>query len=211
MDKISQTSDMQMTLSYWQRVSNSFNMIDKLDATCEQYGMAMNAKKTKTMIVEKTPEKQCEVNLKGQRLTQVKQYIYLGTTIEHTGQCKTEVVQRINQVKIAFWKKATILKSNISMKTRIRILMCYVFSVLSYGCETWTYSKAIDHKINAFEMWCYRRMLRISWTSHTTNIDVLQKIGVKETTMLKFEAAKHTEKQKVVLCGPHNEEHIRTL
>ena len=70
------------------------------------------------------------------------------------------------------------------MKTRIRILMCYVFSVLSYGCETWTYSKAIDHKINAFEMWCYRRMLRISWTSHTTNIDVLQKIGVKETTML---------------------------
>ena len=160
------------------------HMIDKLDATCEQYGMAMNAKKTKTMIVEKTPEKQCEVNVKGQRLTQVKQYKYLGTTIEHTGQCKTEVAQRINQAKIAFWKKATILKSNISMKTRIRILMCYVFSVLSYGCETWTYSKAIDHKINAFEMWCYRRMLRISWTSHTTNIDVLQKIGVKETTML---------------------------
>ena len=96
----------------------------------------------------------------------------------------TEVAQRINQAKIAFWKKATILKSNISMKTRIRILMCYVFSVLSYGCETWTYSKAIDHKINAFEMWCYRRMLRISWTSHTTNIDVLQKIGVKETTMI---------------------------
>ena len=54
MDKISQTSDMQMTQSYWQRVSNSFNiMIDKLDATCEQYGMAMNAKKTKTLIVEK--------------------------------------------------------------------------------------------------------------------------------------------------------------
>ena len=56
-------------------------MIDKLDATCEQYGMAMNAKKTKTMIVEKTPEKQCEVNVKGKRLTQVKQYKYLGTTI----------------------------------------------------------------------------------------------------------------------------------
>ena len=70
------------------------------------------------------------------------------------------------------------------MNTRIRILMCYVFSVPSYGCETWTFSKAIDHKINAFEMWCYRRMLTISWTSHTTNIDVLQKIGVKETTML---------------------------
>ena len=141
--------------------------------------LAMNAKKTKTMIVEKTPEKQCEVNVKGQRLTQVKQYKYLGTTVENTGQCKTEVANRINQAKIAFWKKPTILRSNI------RILMCYVFSVASYGCETWTYSKAIDHKINAFEMWCYRRMLIISWTSHTTNIDVglLQKIGVKETSM----------------------------
>ena len=106
-------------------------MIDKLDATCEQYGMAMNAKKTKTMIVEKTPEKQCEVNVKGQRLTQVKQYKYLGTTIEHAGQCKTEVAQISIQAKIAFWKKATILKSNINMKTRIIILMCYVFSVLS--------------------------------------------------------------------------------
>ena len=81
---------------------------------------------------------------------------------------------------IAFWKKATILKSYISMKTRGRMLMYYTFSVVSYGCETWTCSKAIDHKINAFEMWCYRRMLRIS----NTNIDVIQKIGVKETTML---------------------------
>ena len=134
--------------------------------------MAMNAKKNKTMIVEKTPEKQCEVKVKGQQLTQIKQYKYLGTTVEKTGQCKTKVAIRINQSKIAFWKKATILRSNFSMKTRIRILMCYVFSVVSYGCETWTYSKAIVHKINAFEMWCYRRMLIISWTSHTTNIDV---------------------------------------
>ena len=82
MVKIPQTSDMQMTQSYWQGVSNSFNMFDKLDATCQQYGMAMNAKKTKTMIEEKTPEKQCEV--KGQRLTQVTQYKYLGTTVENT-------------------------------------------------------------------------------------------------------------------------------
>ena len=97
-------------------------MIDKLDATCEQYGMAMNAKKTKTMIVEKTPEKQCEVNVKGQRLTQVKQYKYLGTTVENTGQCKTEVANRINQAKIAFWKKPTILRSNTSISDVLCVL-----------------------------------------------------------------------------------------
>ena len=178
------------------------HMIDKLDETCEQYGMAMNAKKTKTMIVEKTPEKLCEVNVKGQRLTQVKQYKYLGTTVENTGQCKTEVANRLNQ---AFWKKATILTSNINIKTRIRILMCYVFSVVSYGCETWTYSKAIYYKSNAFEMWCYRIMLRISWTSHTTNVDVLQKIGVKETTMLN-----NLKNRKLCYAG-HMMRHYGTL
>ena len=128
--------------------------------------MAMNATE-KTMIVEKTPMKQCDVNVKGQQLTQVRQYKYLGTTVENTGQCKTEVANKICQEKIAFWKKATILRSNISMKTRIRILMCCVFSVVSYGYETSIYSQAIDHKINAFEMWCYRRMLRIRWTYNT--------------------------------------------
>ena len=87
------------------------HMIDKLDATCEQYGMAMNAKKTKTTIEKNTPEKQWEVNIKGQRLTQVNEYKYLGTTVENTGQCKTEVANIINQAKIPFWKKATILRS----------------------------------------------------------------------------------------------------
>ena len=88
--------------------------------------MQMNEKKTKTMIVEKRPEKQYEVGPKCKRTagTQVKQYKYLGTTEENTGQCKTEVAHRINQAKIAFWKKATILRNNISMKTRIRILLC---------------------------------------------------------------------------------------
>ncbi len=89
------------------------HVIDKIGATCRKYSMAMNAKKTKTMIVEKTPEKQCELYVKGQRLTQVKQYKYMGATVEHTGQCKTEVANRINQAKIAFWKKATLLRSNI--------------------------------------------------------------------------------------------------
>ena len=86
------------------------------------------------------------------------------------------------------------------MKTRIRILMCYVFSVVSYGRETWTYSKAIDYKSNAFEMRCYRRMLRIGRASHTTNI---------ENWCKRNNYVKQPEQQKVVLCGTRNEKHIR--
>ena len=97
MEKISQTWDNNYaddTIILAESEQQLQHMIDKLDATWEQYGMAMNAKKIKTMIVEKTPEKQCEVNVKGQRLTrqaiQVKQYKYLGTT----GRSKTEVANK---------------------------------------------------------------------------------------------------------------------
>ena len=55
--------------------------------------------------------------------------------------------------------------------------------MVSYGFETWTYSEAINHEIKALEMWCYRRMVRISGTFHTINIVELQKNGVKQTTM----------------------------
>ena len=82
---------------------------------------------------------------------------------------------------------------------------------MDHGCETWNYSKAIDHKVNSFKMRCYRRMLRISWTSHTRNIDVglggggglLQKMFVNETTMI--------NNLQVALCRPHNENHIGAL
>ena len=67
--------------------------------------------------------------------------IYLGTTVDHAGQSITQVTNRINQAKSAFWKKATITRSNIGMATRIRVMMCYVFFVVQYECETWTYSK----------------------------------------------------------------------
>ena len=134
------------------------HMIDKLDATCEQYGMAMNAKQTKTMIVEKTPEKQCGVNVKGQRLTQVKQYKYLGTTIEHTGLCKTEVAQRIHQAKIAFWKKLPFWKLTSAWKPESELWCVTCFRCYHMDMKLGTYSKAIGHKINAFERWCYRRI-----------------------------------------------------
>ena len=74
--------------------------------------------------------------------------------------------------------------------------MCYVFSVVSYGCETWTYSKAIYHKINDFEM-CVTEDCWQLVTSNTTHIDVLQKICVKETTMFK----KYLKNRKLSYAG----------
>ena len=91
------------------------------------------------------------------------------------------------------------------------ILFCAysdVLFVLRVNIWMWNldYSKAIDHKTNAFEMWRYRRMLRISWTSLTTNIDVLLTVGVKETTMIN-----NLKNRNMSCAGHNNEKHIRTL
>lgn len=65
----------------------------------------------------------------------------------------------------------------LPLPTKVRLLRCYVFSVLLYGVESWTLTEASMKKLQSFEMWCYRRILKISWTQHVTNIEVLRKMN----------------------------------
>ena len=71
------------------------------------------------------------------------------------------------------------------MDMKKRILKCYIFSILTYGCETWTVNKSNIKKITAFEQWCNRRMLKISWTQKLSNNEVLNKCGVKSHNWFK--------------------------
>jgi len=61
----------------------------------------------------------------------------------------------------------------VSLDTRIRLLKCYIWSTLLYECETWTLSKTLEKRIEAFEIWTFRRILKISWANHKTNDEVL--------------------------------------
>ena len=70
------------------------------------------------------------------------------------------------------------MRRNIKVGTKKKILNCYVFSVLNYGCECWTWNKSMSKKVNAFEMWCYRRMLKISWKDKISNKDVLDRMRI---------------------------------
>jgi len=79
----------------------------------------------------------------------------------------------------------------VNMTTRKRLLNCYVFSVLKYGCESWTVNKNLMKRINAFEQWCYRRMLKISWKDKVPNT-----VGEKEQQFFR-----KTVQQKLVLRG----------
>uniref|UniRef100_A0A8D8SUP8 Reverse transcriptase domain-containing protein n=1 Tax=Cacopsylla melanoneura TaxID=428564 RepID=A0A8D8SUP8_9HEMI len=75
---------------------------------------------------------------------------------------------------------SSVLKShNLTLDTKTRLLKCYVFSVLLYGVETWTLTEATTNKLKAFELWLYRRMLRISWTQKITNAEVLNRMNKK--------------------------------
>ena len=81
------------------------------------------------------------------------------------------------------------------MKTRMRALKTYVWSTLTYGCETWTLSKEAQDKLEAFEMWTIRRMLRIPWTAKKSNIEVLQQANTER------ELLKQVRKRQLKFMG----------
>ena len=106
-------------------------------------------------------------------------YIYLGSKIANNGRNETEIVRRIGMAKKTFTDTKKFLTNlSIGMQTRIRMLKCFVWSVLLYGCETWTLVERMKKRIAATEMWFLRRMLRIPWTARVTNERVLEMAGV---------------------------------
>ena len=92
----------------------------------------------------------------------------------------------------------------------MKILNCYVFSVLNYGCENWTWNRAMHMKVNAFEMWCYRRILKIRYTERVTNREILNRMQtqlhfLKNMIRRKMEYAGH------VLRGSSGLSHLQIL
>lgn len=95
-----------------------------------------------------------------------------------------EIRCRIEKARAAFIKMNTLFKShNLNMEIKLRLLRCYVFSILLYGAETWTLKKETIKKLEAFELWLYRRILRISWKDKITNVEVLRRMNKEQELM----------------------------
>merc|ERR1712112_148603 len=93
---------------------------------------------------------------------------------------EAELNCRIGTAKTKFSMMSTILTSKqLSIALKVRVLGCYVFSVFSYGSEAWTLTKTMEEKINAFEMWCLRRMGGVSWKDRKTNEEALKQLKPK--------------------------------
>lgn len=145
--------------------------------------MKINTQNTKVLVCSRNNNITTKIHLQNnQEIKQVEEFAYLGSIISKDGRSAKEIVKRICQAKIAFNKKRGLFTSkSISVRTRINLLMTYVWSIMLYGNETWTIAKTERRRIEAFEMWCFRRMLKISWTDMVSNEEVLERMPVRRT------------------------------
>ena len=118
--------------------------------------------------------------LNGEELEEVKSFVYLGSLINTEVSCISEVNRRLCMARSTIENMTTIWKSQtISKSLKLRIARATAFAVATYGCESWAYSKKVTKKIEAFEMWTYRRLLRVSWRQHKTNAWILEQLRTK--------------------------------
>ena len=113
-----------------------------------------------------------------------------GSKITADGDCSHEIKRRLLLGRKAMTNLDSILKSrDITLRTKIRLVKAMVFPVVMYGCESWTVKKAERRKIDAFELWCWRRLLRVPWTTRRSNRSILKEISPRcslEGMMLKL-------------------------
>ena len=126
----------------------------------------------------------------------VSDFIFLGSKIIADGDCSHEIKTRLLLGRKVMTNLDSIFKSrDITLPTKVRLVKAMVFPVVMYGCECWTMKKAEHQRIDAFELWCWRRLLRVPWTSRRSNQSILKEIspGISlEGLMLKLKLQSNT-------------------
>lgn len=149
-------------------------------------GLNINTKKTKFMIITRNLNafEDSQLTFNAMRIDRVNKFKYLGVWLSEDWTSDIEVKSRIEQARQAFLGLRRVFScSDFDLGLRLRFLKCYVWSVLLYGMEGWTLKVNNINKLEAFEMWLYRRMLKIPWTARITNVEVLSNIN-KERELL---------------------------
>jgi len=152
-------------------------LLDEVDRISTEFQLEISTKKTKVMAATKENET-LNITCHGTVLEQVDKFKYLGSIIDKSATCSTEIRARLGAARSALRSLTTIWKDRtLSKQIKIKLLKTLVWPVALYGCESWTLKASDIDKLKAFEMTCYRRMLRISWKDHRTNESLLEEIG----------------------------------
>ena len=140
----------------------------------EKGGLKLNIQKTKIMASGPITSWQRD----GDTMETVRYFMSLGSKITADGDCSHEIKRHL-----LLWRKAmaillSILKSrDITLPTKVHLVKAMVFPLFTYGCESWTLKKAEGRRIDAFELWCWRRLLRVPWTARRFNKSILKEVS----------------------------------
>ena len=146
----------------------------KVKEESEKVGLKLNIKKTKTMA--SGPITSWEID--GETVERVSDFIFSSSKITADGDCSHEIKRCLLLGRKFMTNLDSMLKSRfITLPIKVHLVKAMVFPVVMYGCERWTVKKAEHWKIDAFELWCWKRLLRIPWTARSSNQSILKELS----------------------------------
>ena len=150
------------------------SLLMKVKEESENVGLKLNIQKMK--ILASGPITSWEID--GETVETVKDFIFSGSKIIADGDCSHETKRRLLLGRKVMTNLDSIFKSrDITLPTTVHLVKAMVFQVVMYGCESWTIKKAECGRIDAFELWCWRRLLRVPWTARRSNQSILKEIS----------------------------------
>ena len=150
------------------------SLLMKVKEESEKAGLKLNIQKMK--IMASGPITSWEVD--GETVETVSDFIFLGSKITADGACSHQIKRLLLLGRKVMTNLDSILKSrDITLPTKVSLVKLMVFPVVIYGCESWTVKKAECQRIDAFELWCWRRLLRVPWTARRSNQSILKEIS----------------------------------
>ena len=146
----------------------------KVREESEKAGLKLNIQKIKIMTSCPITSWQTD----GETMETVRDFIFLGSKITADGDCSHEIRRRVLLGRIAMINLDIVLKNrDITLPTKVSIVKSIVFSVVMYGCESWIITKAECQRTDAFELWCWRRLLRVPCTARRSHQSILKEIS----------------------------------
>ena len=150
------------------------SLLMKVKEDSEKIGLKFNIQKTK--IIASSPITLWQID--GETIETVTDFIFLGSKITEDGDCSHESKRCFLLGRKVMTNLDSILKSrDITLPTKVCLDKAMVFPVVMYGCESWIIKKAERRRIDAFELWCWRRLLRVPWTARRSNQSILKEIS----------------------------------
>ena len=150
------------------------SLLLKVKEENEKVALKLNIQKTK--IMASSPIISWQID--GETVETVADFIFLGSKITVDGDCSHEIKRRLLLGRKVMTNLNSIFKSrDIILPTKVHLVKAMVSPVVMYGCESWTIKKAECQRIDAFELWCGRRLLRVPWTARRSNQSILKEIS----------------------------------